>query len=123
MKLPQTSLQQVLVSLENLLIENSSFAEPMNWNVFLELPRIHFVSGVHWSRSCGKCNITKTKEITKPIKPCNNCYEVVMFYSKGSTFGKDWGKICLLNQESRQSPSLYLKPGFTLQCICTLEIA
>ena len=111
---------QIFTNLENLLVKHSSIARPENWGEIFKLRRLFEVSGVDWSRLCGQCNITRRKGVNTTVSQCSNCSEVNMFYSKGNTFDKDRGHICLLplKQGIYKSPPWYLEPGFTLQCVC-----
>ena len=79
-----------------------------------------------WSRSCEQCNITRTSlNPNVTLAPCfGNCSKTTMYYSQGGTVEESSGEICwhagYYNPwyTSYYSPSWYLTPGFTLQCLC-----
>ena len=113
-----------LPRLENLLVKQSRLASHWNWRELLSLPNIEFVSDVTWSRPCAQCNITRTSLNTNfAIYPCHsNCSETKFYYSKEGTIEQSSGEICwyenVLPWFTRyHSPSRYLTPGFTLQCL------
>lgn len=120
-KLQETNFHQILVNLEILMLQESAFAYPPNWKTFLSLPKIQFISGVNWSSSCEHCNLTKTKRVKTPLVLSTNYSKMEMFFTKGSNFDEDRGNICLNNQQNFRSPSVYLRPGFTLHCVCDLK--
>ena len=114
-----------LPRLESLYVEQSYLANPRSWRDLLSLPSIELVSDVTWSTSCNHCNITKSQlNSNVTLDPCGeNCSKTSMYYSKGTTVEESSGEICWFYYQSPWftsyvSPSWYLSPGFTLQCLC-----
>ena len=125
---PVITLERVAPQLENQFIKHTVLSLPVFWYGLLELPKIRLVSSVSWAvPSCDQCVISRTSERTNSTQaPCTNCTRARLAYSKGRTSDKDTGEICWPAvgtdwKVSYHSPSWYLKPGYTLDCWCSLQ--
>ena len=112
-----------MLNLENLFVKKAKVAKHLSWNDLLAFPKIHCVLGVSWVKSCDQCNISKSNEANRTLEPRVNSSRVRMSYFKGSSSDRDSGEICWRPVGSGwrifyESPSRFLKPGYTLTCVC-----